>query len=213
MVEINIKDPKLAGVIVFVSMLLGIGGTMTLTQEQFDNAYVCSDTDELQIFYGGISDSKITGYPSDETTKGAKRCYKVYREWGEWIPLKEYCEKKGIDPKKFLESKIGEENLDAIFICNEGEKCKYATLVKMEEWVGDEKYEAEVRKEVKSIPLLCMKDNVYCEYEVKDFADKDAISTRVALTDADCINESSWNQRPFPEGTFEKCAPKLVVVK
>lgn len=93
------------GIIGILSLLVVFGGAMYLTQDEFDNAYVCDLTEEVGIFYGGISNSGLTGYPHAENRTEYKRCKKDGIN-GDWIPLSIYLEEQGISFNDLLEKKI-----------------------------------------------------------------------------------------------------------
>lgn len=59
-----------------LGVLLAIVGTIYLTPEQLDNTYICLATEEVGIFYGGISGTGLTAYPYKENRTDFKRCKK-----------------------------------------------------------------------------------------------------------------------------------------
>lgn len=82
---------------------LGLSG-QSLTQDQFDNAYVCElweDTENTYFFKGGLSGTEFRGYPNELNRKGYKDC-KLGDERLEWIKLSKYAESNGIDPMNLL---------------------------------------------------------------------------------------------------------------
>ena len=77
-------------------MLAVFGGTTYLTPEQLDNAFYCLATEEIGIFYGGISGTGLSAYPYEENRSDYERCKKDGVN-SVWVPLKEYAEEQGID--------------------------------------------------------------------------------------------------------------------
>ena len=96
---------KLLGVIGSVLLLLGFGGSLVLTPDEFDNAYVCDVTSEWGVFYGGLSGTSYRAYPNVEDRKGYKDCKTSSGVKGVWFHLKEYASDLGIDPLSFIASK------------------------------------------------------------------------------------------------------------
>jgi len=84
------------GIIGLISLLAVFGGTLYLTPEQLDNAYFCIATEEIGVFYGGISSTGLTAYPYTENRSDYVRCKKDGVN-SVWVPLKEYAEEQGID--------------------------------------------------------------------------------------------------------------------
>ena len=85
------------GIIGLFTLLAVFGGTLYLTPEQLDNAYFCTATEEIGIFYGGISGTGLTAYPYIENRSNYERCQKVGIK-GVWISLVEYAKEQEIDP-------------------------------------------------------------------------------------------------------------------
>ena len=94
-------DNLMRGIIGILSALLAFGGTLILTQDQFDNAYVCSSNEKVGIFYGGISSTGLTGYPYKENRTSPTSCTN-----GKWESLKSYAEKKGLKPEDFMQKAV-----------------------------------------------------------------------------------------------------------
>ena len=84
------------GIIGLISMLMVMGGTLYLTPEQLDNAFICLATEEIGVFYGGISSTGLTAYPYSENRTGYVRCKKDGVN-SVWISLKDYADEQGID--------------------------------------------------------------------------------------------------------------------
>jgi hypothetical protein len=80
-------------------MLATFGGSEYLTQEESQNAYVCSTTGDLGIFTGNpshpkpLSRSGMTGYWVDYENEDANRQSRCSK--GVWIPLNDYMEDHG----------------------------------------------------------------------------------------------------------------------
>ena len=89
------------GIIGLLVLLAGFGGAMMLSQEEYDNAYVCPLTDEWGVFYGGLSSSGQRAYPLEGTTKGYKDC-KLDDSRAEWIKLSVYAESLRLSAEDFI---------------------------------------------------------------------------------------------------------------
>lgn len=114
---------KLLGIIGTVLVLLGFGGSRVLTSDEFENSYVCDVTEEIGIFYGGISGTSYTAYPYKENRTDYERCSTIGGVRGKWISLRKYAATKGIDPMSFLvdyqEKKIYIEVVNQVVGCGD----------------------------------------------------------------------------------------------
>ena len=94
------------GIVAIVSMLAGgFGGTMLFTQDQLDNMYVCSLTDEVGIF-DRLSASMKTGYWMDDLGVEQKKACRDGRIYDPWVPLEQYAEDHNVSINDLLEPKI-----------------------------------------------------------------------------------------------------------
>ena len=106
-----------------IGIFLIIMGTIYFTPEQLDNAYICLATEEVGIFYGGISGTGLSAYPYSENRTDAERCYASNGDKSFWIKLIDYLEDSNIDLNGFLKSEepisktIGEKYLCSIDGC------------------------------------------------------------------------------------------------
>ncbi len=111
------KKQIVTGTIGILGILLTIMGTMYFTPEQLDNAYVCLATEEVGIFYGGISGSGLTAYPYLENRTKAERCYASNGDKSSWMQLYDYSAEFGISlddllkPKEIIPQTIGKKYL------------------------------------------------------------------------------------------------------
>jgi len=112
-------DNKTVGIIGLITMLAVLGGNFYLSSEQLDNAYFCTASEEIGIFYGGISKTGLTAYPYTENRTDYERCQKAGIK-GVWIPLIEYAEENGIDSLEIInqKSKLDLENNTKIVTIN-----------------------------------------------------------------------------------------------
>ena len=89
------------GILGILSLAIAaFGGTMYLTEDQLDNAYVCSVNENVG-FFDRLSSTSKTGYYIDENNDSKR---KVCTN-GMWIPLKEYAEERGISIDQLLQPK------------------------------------------------------------------------------------------------------------
>jgi hypothetical protein len=90
-----------AGIIGLLTILSVFGGYLVLTPEQLSNTFYCTASEEIGIFYGGISGTGLTAYPYTENRSDYVRCQKAGIK-GTWILLTEYAEELGIDPIELI---------------------------------------------------------------------------------------------------------------
>ncbi len=96
------------GIIGLITLLAAIGGTIYLTPEELDNAYFCLATEEIGIFYGGISGTGLSAYPYIENRSDYVRCKKNEVN-SVWVSLKDYAEEQGINVLDLLVKEKKEE--------------------------------------------------------------------------------------------------------
>ena|SRR3990167_2263139 len=95
-------DQKLIyGLLGAVLVLMGFGGSLLLTQDQLDNAYVCTTNENVAIFQR-LSSTMKTGYYLDEN--GVEQSI-VCRN-GFWVSLKEYATSKGVTIDSLLQKSL-----------------------------------------------------------------------------------------------------------
>ena len=73
------NDKVKYGIVGLLCILAGFGGNIYLTQEQLDNAFYCSATEEVGIFYGGVSSTGLTAYPYETNRSNYERCKKAMK--------------------------------------------------------------------------------------------------------------------------------------
>lgn len=84
------------GIIGLFFALVGSGSTLLLDQGELQHAYVCDMTQEVGIFYGGISGTQYTGYPNELDRKSPTYCkHPESGVKGKWIPCEEYASAHG----------------------------------------------------------------------------------------------------------------------
>lgn len=89
------------GIVGLLAVLIAGSGSVFLTPDEFSHAYYCPLTDQVAIFYGGVSSSGLTGYPYAENRSGYKRCtYNGVK--GQWIKLGVYAEENNISIQKLF---------------------------------------------------------------------------------------------------------------
>ena len=93
---VNMENKLKTGIIGLISLLAVFGGTIYLTPDQLDNAYYCIATEEIGIFYGGISGTGLTAYPYSENRTDYERCQRGGVN-SVWVPLIKYADEIGIN--------------------------------------------------------------------------------------------------------------------
>jgi len=99
------KEKKInISILVIIAGLVGAGTSNYLTQDQFDDAYVCSSTGDAKFCTGNekhpapLSGSLSSCYWTDEAGKGRRTsCSEGY-----WQSLRDYCEQNNVDPKSVI---------------------------------------------------------------------------------------------------------------
>lgn len=119
---------------IIIALLVSIGtfGVATTYDDAFDELkdyYVCSLTEQVSEFKGGVSGTGYSGYPFVDSRKSACRCGSTENK-GEWILIREYAESVGLDPYDLINDVSGDsgESGDLIdswgkqFVCDNN-KC------------------------------------------------------------------------------------------
>lgn len=101
-----------------IGIFLIIIGTVYFTPEQLENTYVCLATEEVGIFYGGISGTGLSAYPYSENRTNVERCYASNGDKSSWIKLIDYLEDSEIDLSEFLQPKIVSQNIGKKYLCS-----------------------------------------------------------------------------------------------
>ena len=113
------------GTVGVLGILLLIMGTIYFTPEQLENTYICLATEEVGIFYGGISGTGLSAYPYKENRSGFERCYASNGDKSSWVKLTDYLEDSEINLNDFLKprttetSQVGIKYLCSIDNCTE----------------------------------------------------------------------------------------------
>ena len=100
--------------------LLIIIGTVYFTPEQLENTYVCLATEEIGIFYGGISGTGLSAYPYKENRTDVERCYASNGDKSSWVKLTDYLEDSEIDSTDLLKPNeiIKSKNIPEKYLCS-----------------------------------------------------------------------------------------------
>lgn len=83
-----VDNKKTYGIIAILSMLLGFGGNMIISD---DNTYVCTTNENIGVFER-LSSTQKTGYWTENGTEQSSVCRNGY-----WITIKEYAKNQGIN--------------------------------------------------------------------------------------------------------------------
>lgn len=98
------EKQKITGAGIIGVLLLVITG-MYFTPDQLNNAYICLGSEEVGIFYGGISGTGLSAYPYKENRTHAKKCYSGAVK-STWVSLIKYSEETNISLNTLLNPKI-----------------------------------------------------------------------------------------------------------
>jgi len=111
------------GIIGILALLMGFGGSLLLSQNQIDSAYICTANENVG-FFDSFSSTMKTGYWSDDSGDHSSVC-----RGGYWVKLVDYAKEKGVDPKIFLykENIIEEPSQGGIKY-----RCDYRECVRIE---------------------------------------------------------------------------------
>lgn len=105
-----------------LGIFLVIMGTLYFTPEQLENTYICLATNEVGIFYGGISGTGLSAYPYKENRSGFERCYASNGDKSSWVKLIDYLEDSEIDLSDFLQEEITDpiiiQNIGKSYLCS-----------------------------------------------------------------------------------------------
>lgn len=119
------KKQIVQGTVGIIGVFLIIIGTLYFTPEQLENTYVCLATEEVGIFYGGISGTGLSAYPYKENRSDFERCYASNGDKSSWVKLTDYLEDSEIDLNEFLKPRetafqnIGKKYLCSVDNCTE----------------------------------------------------------------------------------------------
>ena len=95
--RLKMEDITKYGIIGTIALLLGFSGSLLLSQDQIDKAYVCT-TNENLAFFDRLSSTGKTGYYTNESgSLKSNICTN-----GQWVKLVDYANSRGIDPESFL---------------------------------------------------------------------------------------------------------------
>lgn len=112
------KKKIVTGTVGILGILLAIMGTLYFTPDQLENTYICLATEEVGIFYGGISGTGLSAYPYSENRSDAERCYASNGDKSSWVKLIDYLEEQGIDLDEILQPKIVPQNIGKSYLCS-----------------------------------------------------------------------------------------------
>jgi len=102
-----------------IGVFLIIIGTVYFTPEQLENTYICLATDEVGIFYGGISGTGLSAYPYKENRTNAERCYASNGDKSSWAKLTDYLDEQGISLDDLLKPVvIKSQNIGEKYLCS-----------------------------------------------------------------------------------------------
>lgn len=103
------------GIIGVATALAIFGGYIILTNEEIDNAYYCLSNAKVGIFEY-LSKTNVTGYWHVDNVTKQSTCTK-----SKWIPLRNYCESKGIKDCGRIKTTATEDHYTGKYWCTD--KC------------------------------------------------------------------------------------------
>lgn len=106
------------GTIGIVGVILIIIGTVYFTPEQLENTYICLATEEIGIFYGGISLTGLSAYPYKENRSDYERCYAPDGNKSSWVKIVDYLEEYDIDLNDLLKPEETSQNIGKKYLCS-----------------------------------------------------------------------------------------------
>jgi len=89
-----IMDKVKAGLVGLVTILAVFGGAEYLLQEEAENSYYCSLTNQIAVFHR-LSGIGKTGYYMIDTEEKSLPC-RSGNTYTPWIPLRQYIEEQGL---------------------------------------------------------------------------------------------------------------------
>ena len=113
------KKQIATGAVGIIGVFLAILGTIYFTPEQLENTYICLSTEEVGIFYGGISKTGLSAYPHAENRSDVERCYTSNGDKSTWVKFTDYLEENGLSLDEFLQPKvIVQQNIGKSYLCS-----------------------------------------------------------------------------------------------
>lgn len=125
------KEEKLGiSILVIIAALVGAGANMFLSEDQFDDAYVCTSTDKPMFCTGNekhpapLSGTLASCYWTDTAGNGKRTSC----SGGFWMGLDKYCILHNLDEKAFMQQGTNEPAPMAVSrakqeLCPPGEPC------------------------------------------------------------------------------------------
>lgn len=117
----KVKD----GIIGTLFALVVLGGTLTLTGEEYDHAYICLSTEQIGVFTGNantvneVSATGRTGYWVDEFGNNRRSSCS-----DGWVKLSEYAKDVGLSKDEIVKNLNPKPIKTSVAGCYEGQKCE-----------------------------------------------------------------------------------------
>ena len=110
------KEEKIGiSILMIIAALVGSGADSLLTEDQFNDAFVCSSTAEPKFCTGNaahpapLSGTLASCYWTDDSGAGKRTSCKD----GYWQSMEEYCKINGIDPMSLIMRQANEPTVHA----------------------------------------------------------------------------------------------------
>jgi hypothetical protein len=94
----------LTWIISILTLLAGLGGGVKLSENDFDNAYVCPLSDEVKLLDSLTQDGRIGYYTEDEVQRSFE-C-KLGDSYESWIPLRTYVAMTGTNSVDLIKMSV-----------------------------------------------------------------------------------------------------------
>jgi len=143
---VDAKNVGKMGVIGLIGILVGFGGTSTLSQGQVGDVYVCPVTEEVGQF------DRVSGSAGFYMVDGNDQ--RVYcndgNDYQDWVSLTVYAESQGVDPGEFVESvpsldsEVRVEGRQGVYTCSTNENGAVEQFSTCANPSGDEVYAGEL---------------------------------------------------------------------
>ncbi len=97
----------------FIVGMLGGAGVIMVQPNELSHTYVCSNSGEIGVFYGGITTTGYTAYPYSENKTKAKSCSMTGIK-GTWETCTQYGKEHGVTCAEALSEKANTDDAPVV---------------------------------------------------------------------------------------------------